>query len=97
MNKVVYISFFLITVLLSFVMVGTVSSIKNYIDTIELAEESSEGTPTNNPNLLEEEEEHAVCITQHEQELLRKKVLFFQREAKLCFTVYDVLTRPPRS
>lgn len=90
----VLIPLFLVTIILSGIVIGTMSTIKTLVDTIELAEEATEGESNNAENEVEEEEQ-AIFLTYEEEELARKKIAYYHPKVKLCYTVFEVLTPPP--
>jgi len=95
MKNMALISLFLVTIILSGIVIGTMSTIKTFVDTIELAEESSEGESNQGKNEIEEEEEQAISLTYKEEELAKKKISYYYPRVKLCYAVLEVLTPPP--
>lgn len=94
MKKLIYISVFLATLLLSSVVLLTISSIKNYIETIELAEDMS--TKNANPTGVEEEEEHHAIFSLIQENSIEHQTLeYFYSHQKLYVVFLDILTRPP--
>lgn len=75
------------------VLVFSISSVKTYMETIELAEDS-ESSKNNTQNLLEEEE-HMFFLSFENNSLLNKKVFYFVFDTPVLDNVFDVLTQPP--
>ena len=90
MKKTTCISVFLISILMGSVLFFSISSVKTYIETIELTEDGE----SNTQNLLEEEE-HMFGVSFKNNSLLNKKVLYFIFDTPVLNNVFDVLTQPP--
>ena len=98
MNQIAVKSLLLISILLCCILLTSISNIDRFIVSIELTEEDiSNKTKTNNPNLIEEEEEKQFLINYVWDDFVLNSVELkdFCSTEKITSIFIEIITPPP--